>query len=70
MDYPERHMGFEVVFASGVQNKSDGYEYDVFTICKTICFNDRIFWDAKVAHDKIPAEFQYCAIMVTGPVLG
>eukprot|EP00957_Ditylum_brightwellii_P165072 12567741-Ditylum_brightwellii.AAC.2 len=51
MDYPECHMGFEVVFSSGVQNKSDGYEYDV-------------------AHDKIPAKFQYCVIMGTGPVLG
>ena len=70
IDYPERNMGFEVLFLSGVMNGADGFEYDIFTFRKTICFNDRVHWEAYVAHDKIPPEFQYRAIMVTGPAVG
>eukprot|EP00957_Ditylum_brightwellii_P168163 12801306-Ditylum_brightwellii.AAC.1 len=68
-DYPERHMGFEVLKVNGIMH-TDKYEYDVITIRHTIDFGDRAVWDTKVAFDRIPADLQYRAIMITAPALG
>eukprot|EP00957_Ditylum_brightwellii_P048592 3687357-Ditylum_brightwellii.AAC.1 len=57
----------------GCQISSNNSSYNALTLATSptrLIMDIGISWDANVAHDKIPSKFQYCAIMVIGPVLG